>query len=87
MEETIKVLREYDESGYHVVEYTLDGETISHTVKSVIGVPDDAPPKKKVDLQTLSDENEALKTQIAELNQAQSDFMDYVFSAIPDLPQ
>jgi len=39
------ILSEYDEDGYHVIEYTSDGKTASAIVKSLIGVtvPDPTP--------------------------------------------
>lgn len=39
------ILREYDEDGYHIIEYTSDGKTASAITKSLIvdAVPDPLP--------------------------------------------
>lgn len=36
------ILREYEENGYKIIEYTLDGKTISSTVRTLI--PEDITP-------------------------------------------
>lgn len=67
-------------------------DTISKVTGKVFATKDEADafiagtlPKTPIEL--LQEENTQLKVQLAEQNQTQSDFMDYIFSVIPTLPQ
>lgn len=51
----IKVLREYEENGYQITEYTKDGETVSHTVKVAIS-DEPTEPVSTMELPTIEEQ-------------------------------
>ncbi|MGE7922384.1 hypothetical protein ACQKND_04255 [Viridibacillus arvi] len=50
---TVKLLREYEENGEKVTEYTRDGETVSHTVRKPIVTEPPAPIEPQPTLEEL----------------------------------
>lgn len=53
------VLKEYEQDGYYIIEYTRDGETVSASIKSLIGLdtnidsPELQPTIEEMQAQTL----------------------------------
>lgn len=53
------ILREYEEDGYKIIEYTLDGKTVSSTVRILI--PEDIP--QPIEPETNTPTLEEMQTQ------------------------
>lgn len=74
----IQILRQYVEGDYQVIEYTKDGATVSHTVKTPIQnetAGEQLPPLPPNPVLQLQQENEELQTRIELMQQVLDDLL------------
>ncbi|NNU96163.1 hypothetical protein [Anoxybacillus sp. EFIL] len=79
----ISILRQYIEGDMNVIEYTKDGVTVSHVVKTPVQnetAGEQLPPLPPNPLLQLQQENQQLKQQLAQINGDFVAFMDFYFS-------
>lgn len=76
----MKILREFTESGMKVIEYTTDGLTISHTVKSPIETGQ-APSSQK-SVETMDQKIARLEKQLTEQNLMQMEVLATIYEQI-----
>lgn len=79
----LTILRQYIEGDMNVIEYTKDGVTVSHVVKTPVQnetAGEQLPPLPPNPLIQLQQENQQLKQQLAQINEDFVAFMDFYFS-------